>query len=151
MDPKTLTPEGVPRITRVELTNIREAPPGRRRAMIAAMASAAALVDMTRKVHEVERVLESASTSPNADEEMKKRLQKERDTLRAELKRLGEEHDRQRLFRSTVLNVLAEAERDRRNRIHQAATTHARRQSLRRTRSTTGRWGRDCPGCEVRK
>lgn len=144
---EALIPPGVPPVTDDEIQSILDAPPAQRRAMIASLASAAALVELTRRVHEAERALETASYSPNADEETRQRLARDRERLRSELDRLVEEHDRERLYRDALRRVRSAAEEERRERLERVAEAEALRLRERRLEPTTGKWGTDCPGC----
>ena len=128
-----------------DLQTLRNVSPASRRTLLNSLASSRALVDLTRQVHDVERVLESAMQSPHADEEMRRRLTHEKERLSSELRRLVEEHEREKEHRSLLLKVLEEAENDQFRRINPVLQRQARERHFRRNRAAERPVSAACP------
>lgn len=98
-----LVPPAAPPVTAGELAELALVRPPLRRVLVASVAAQSALLELVRRVHEVERNLEVARKLPSASAEFVKKLDREREDLRSELGRLVETHERQNAFNQTLL------------------------------------------------
>lgn len=131
-------------------------PEARREAVIRSLATAAAYFDLSRKLEELDRLIQAAETSP-VSEEMAPLLRQEREWLRSEMRRLDEAHRRQALFNDSVSRTLEvlDGEVDRRfdSRLEAEAQSARGRRALEETRAWGGAERREpprgsgCTGC----
>lgn len=141
------TPSRAPPVTSEEYRRIRETPEPRRTSIIESLTSAASLLELTRRVQEAERALETAGQAPGADEATRTRLEQERRILRAELARLVEEEDRLDRYRDTLRQALTAAEWDHQDRLQKVLQADAQNRGRVRTTATTQAWDTPCPSC----
>lgn len=99
-----LVPAGSPGVSPIEFAEISLLRPALRGVVIASLASQCALLELVRTVHEVERNIEAARKLPTAGEGLIRKLERERDDLRAEIARLTETHDRQNQLNRALLD-----------------------------------------------
>jgi len=104
-----LAPPGAPGVSRTELAELALLPASLRDVLVSSVASQSALLEMVRRVHEVERDIEAARKLPTAGEVAIQKLERERTDLRAEVARLIETHERQNEFNRTLLAALSVA------------------------------------------
>ena len=104
-----LVPPGSPPISPTELAELALLRPALRSVVIASIASQCAILELMRRAHEVERNIEAARKLPTANEELIKKLERERADLRAEIVRLTETHARQNDLNRTLLEATAVA------------------------------------------
>lgn len=100
-----LIPPGSPVLAQDELETIGLLPPHARRAAVASLASAAALLHLTREIHEVERALETVAGVPTIEEGQRKMLEGRLARLRKERSRLEELYADQEFFNRSYQNV----------------------------------------------
>jgi len=116
---KKLVSEGAPPITEDEIRSLALLPPYQRMPVVASLASAMALYEMTRRIHEVERALEALKIGPTVDEGKRELLETRLARLRNEKRRLDEIHEEQARVMSTLAAAKGVAAGEQRNRISQ--------------------------------
>lgn len=143
---KTLTPPGRAPLRAAELASLAAMPEERREAIILGMASAGAYLQLAHRLEELEKRIQAAETSPTS-EELAPILQKQREWLQAELRRLEESYRRQTLYNDALARVLGllDAELDRQFESRFAPVRDEARE--RKARTETRAYG----GCETKK
>ncbi len=133
---KKLVSEGAPAITEDEVRALALLPPYERGPVVASLASAMALYEMTRRIHEVERALEAVKSGPTVDEGKRELLEARLTRLRNEKRRLDEIHEEQ----ARVMNTLAAAkgvaageQKDRVAQVQSRTGSTARKRELERS------------------
>ena len=111
-DLKDLAPRNAPGISPGEVVGIAKLPPFERRAAVSSLTSAAALLELMRQIHEVERGLEALSGAPTLEKGQRELLKNRLDRLRSEQKRLGELYKGHSLYTDAYLRVKYLADRD---------------------------------------
>jgi hypothetical protein len=136
-----LVPPGSPAVNAGELAELALVRPSLRGVLISSIASQCALLELVRRVHEVERNLEAARKLPTAGEEMIKRLERERTDLRSEVARLVETHERQTAFNQSLLLATNAARQDLGARSAAALGPLATEERRVRFEEDTQKWG----------
>jgi hypothetical protein len=111
-----LVPSGYPPVTRDELQRLALLPPSKKDAALGSIASAIALTELSREIHELERALEAVAGAPTIEEAQRKLLADRVARLRKERTRLEEDYRDLEFYQQAYLSVkaLADAEADRR-------------------------------------
>ncbi|MBI2932493.1 MAG: hypothetical protein HYY16_12645 [Planctomycetes bacterium] len=136
-----LTPPGSPQVTVAEMAELTLLSPSARGVLIASVASQCALLELVRRVHEVERNIEAARKIPTADEAMIRRLERERDDLRAEVRRLRETYERQNELNKSLLQMASVGRRNIATKTAAAVSQLGATEQKREFSQTTQRWG----------
>jgi hypothetical protein len=126
-------PEGAPPVTEDEVRGISLLGPSERGAVVASLASAWALYEMTRRIHEVERALEALKGGPALDEGKRELLEERLVRLRNEKRRLGELYEEDARVMGAVAaakGAAAAALADRRAGVGARADLGARKRAL---------------------
>jgi hypothetical protein len=150
---RKLAPSGAAPLTLEEVLEIAQLPEARRKVMLESLAGASALLDMTRKVHEVERALEAALYAADANPAAREALRRQRETLRAELDRLTEEYEHQERYTRAILTVEARAHAETQLKASLMLRGETRRREQRDHQRSGSSWGepphRTCNSCDV--
>ena len=102
-----LAPSASALVTRDELSQIVLLPPYKREAIIGSLTSAAALPELTREIHEVERALEAVAGAPTIEEGQRRMLEDRLKRLRNERARLVELYQDQEFYNDARRRVKA--------------------------------------------
>ena len=131
-------------VTPAEVERIALMEPARRDAVIRSLASATALTELVRDVHQVERALESGEliAAPELREEMERR----RKQLRAEIGRLMETFEMERRLQRALSEARIAAESDVANRVRRNLASRRQGERARAVSESFRPWG-----CEIRK
>jgi hypothetical protein len=136
-----LVPPGGPPVTEDEVARLGSLPPHERSAAVGSLASASALLHMTREIHEVERALEAVAGVPSIEEAQRGLLESRLARLRKERSRLEELHGDREFYNRAYLAVkdLADGEyRARLGRERSRVALDSRRKGM---VSETAPWG----------
>ncbi len=136
-----LVPTGSPGVSPIEFAEISLLRPALRGVVIASLASQSALLELVRTVHEVERNIEAARKLPTAGEGLIRKLERERDDLRAEIARLSETHDRQNQLNRTLLEGLTVARQNTASNATSALNQFVLDERRFRVEEDTQKWG----------
>lgn len=137
----SLLPEGAPPMTEDEVRGLSLLGPLERQAVVSSLASAWALYEMTRRIHEVERAFEALKGGPALDEGKRELLEDRLVRLRNEKRRLGElyeEEARVIAALSAAKGAAAVALQDRRAQVGARADLGVRKRAL---AGTARPWG----------
>ena len=101
----SLTPRGMPGMTKWEIYRLAELPDDRLHAAVASLASAFTLADLGLQIHEAERLLEAVMGLPTIEENQRKLLENRIYRLREERRRLKELYDDREYVQNAQLRV----------------------------------------------
>lgn len=143
-DPEKAPVEGLGPLTRGELEQVALMDPPRREAVVQSLASAKAMADLVREVHDVERALEAREFT--ASPEVRAELERRRAALRAEMARLMERYEADRRLDAAAAEAQAAASAD------VSRKAEERLAPRRAAASSEAAAGQFAPwGCEVKK
>ena len=137
-------PDRLGPVTPAEVERIALMEPGRRDAVIRSLASATALAELVREVHQVERALESGELT--AAPELRGEMERRRTQLRAEIGRLVETFEMERRLQRALSEAQIAAEADVAERVRRNLASRREGERVRAGREWVRPWG-----CEIRR
>lgn len=143
-DPAGAPLEELGPVSRAELEQISLMDPPRREAAVRSAASAKALADLVREVHEVERALEAREFVAAA--EVREELERRRTLLRGEVARLVERFEAERRLDAALAEIQAAAAADVARKVAERLASRKVEEAAAEARERFRPWG-----CEVRK
>lgn len=143
-DPARAPLEELGPVSRAELERVSLMDPPRREAAVRSAASAKALADLVREVHEVERALEARELV--APSEVREELERRRRLLRAEIARLLERFEVERRLETALAEIQAAASSEVNRKVSERLAPARLEEALEEMRERFRPWG-----CEVRR
>lgn len=137
-------PAGAPRVAEDEIRTLALLPAHERQDVVASLASAWALFELRRRIHEVERALEALRGAPTVDEGKRRLLEDRLDRLRNERRRFEEIHEDQARAADALVRAKALADREYGSRVAQVKSRVDLESKKRDLANSVRPWG-SCP------